>query len=237
MNDPRQVPLFGPLQASSPVEFRQANLDAGFRLHHADVRVTLLPDPQRARFEFACELETTGPVAASMWYYNIQAQHGEIAEARASDAQGGLEFRLDAADNGTSVLEVRLRNPVPRGGRYAFGYSYETAVRAISSSRALERTVAFTDWQIFNVACEMLSVAIVLPEGARLIRAIPAADEDADGTIRYRYPRLRALEAAQHLVGYSTRRLGTGFYLWVASAVGSALVGVLLSGVLSAFWK
>ena len=236
MNDPRQVALFGPQQASSPAEFRQTNLDAGFRLIHAQVRVTLLPDPHRARFDFACELETVGPVAASLWYYNIQALRGEIADARAWDGQGGLEFRLDGAENGTSVLEVRLRTPVPRGARYAFGYTYETAVRAISSTRALERTVVFTDWQIFNVACEMLSVSIVLPDGARLIRAIPAADGEAGGEIRYRYPRLRALEAAQHLVGYRTRQLGTGFYLWVASAIGSALVGVLLSEILSALW-
>jgi hypothetical protein len=41
----------------------------------------------------------------------------------------------------------------------------------------------------------------------------------------------------QYMVSYRSRRLGAAFYLWVASAVGSALVGMLLSELLSRLGK
>ena len=148
-----------------------------------------------------------------------------------------METSLAPADNGTSLFQVRLRNPVPHGSRYSFTCSYETGIRAVVTRGILEQTVTYADWQIFNVECRVLAVAVDLPPRAQLIRTVPAADGDARGSVRYRKPRLRALETVQYMVCYRSRRLGTGFYLWIASAVGSALVGMMLSGLLGRLGK
>ncbi|HEX8904861.1 MAG TPA: hypothetical protein VF771_08480, partial [Longimicrobiaceae bacterium] len=146
MRDDTQAALPEPLQAATPSEFREARPDADFRLVHAELRVTLLPDPHRARYTFNCELETLGPVAATEWIYNLQAEAAEIADPRAWDRDGGLETSLASLDNGTSLLQVRLRRPVPRGRRYGFTYSYETGIRAVVTRGVLEQTVTYADW-------------------------------------------------------------------------------------------
>ncbi|HEX8904245.1 MAG TPA: hypothetical protein VF771_05345, partial [Longimicrobiaceae bacterium] len=83
----------------------------------------------------------------------------------------------------------------------------------------------------------VLAVAVELPSGAQLIRAIPAADGDGRGVVRYRTRLLRASETVQYMVCYRSRQLGAAFYLWIASAIGSALVGMLLSGLLATLRK
>ena len=155
---------------------------------------------------------------------------------QAWDRDGGLETSLAASDNGTSLFRVRLRNPVPHGRRYAFSYSYETGIRAVVTRGILEQTVTYADWQRFNVECRALAVAVELPPKVQLIRTVPAAGGDGRGAVRYRNP-LRPSETLQYMVCYRSRRLGAGFSLWVASAVGSALVGMMLNELLSTVGK
>jgi hypothetical protein len=192
MDDPTQATPPGPPQASSPAEFREAHSVAAFRLVRAELRVTLFDDPHHARYTFTGELETLGPVPATEWFYNIQADVAEVVQPRAWDGHGGLETSLAPAENGTSIFTVRFRNPVPRGRRYEFSVCYETAIRAVASYGVLEQTVTYSDWHIFNVECGLFGTTIELPPGRQLIRAIPAADDDRRGSVRYRTRLLRA---------------------------------------------
>jgi hypothetical protein len=194
----------------------------GFRLVSATLRVSLLPDPRRARYEYECHLETVGPVLARYWCYHLPAGGAEVADLRAWDARGKLSARFLWTEGPGTRVEVRLRQPVKPGERYTFSYGYESSIGTVVAKDGAARTVTYSDWVIFNIPCALLHVHVELPPGARALAAVPAAHEQDDARITYRVRELRALEAVSFVVAYrvSTRRPG---YRRLARAFAAAL--------------
>lgn len=194
----------------------------GFRLVSATLTVTLLPDPRRARYEYACHLETIGPVLARYWCYHLPAAPDEVDDLRAWDERGRLLARLLGGDGRGSRVEVRLRQAVKPGERYTFSYSYESSIGTVVAKDGSRRTVTYSDWVIFNIPCDVLHVHVEPPRGARVLAAVPAAHERDDARVTWRVTNLRALETVSVMVAYrvSTHRPG---YQRLASAFASAL--------------
>jgi|SRR5215218_6641792 len=194
----------------------------GFRLVNATLTVTLLPDPRRARYEYACHLETLGPVLARYWCYHLPAAPAEVADPRAWDERGKLSARLLPSEGPGTRLEVRLRQPVKPGERYQFSYSYEAAIGTVVARDGVRRTVTYSDWVIFNIPCDELNVHVEIPRGARPVAVVPAASERDGERISYRITGLRALETVSFVVAYhvSTQRPG---YRRLAAAFANAL--------------
>ena len=208
----------------------------GFRLVAGTLTVRLLGDPHRAGFTFDCVVEPEHAFASEEWAYDIPAAIGEIADHRAWDATGNLQTELQASNGRGSRLRIRFRHMVSSSGPYRFSYTYEAPVRAVVTTRALSRSVAYAGWVIFNLSCDAIDVCIVLPPRSRLVSCVPAAApaQAAPGRVQIHYPleRLRTLEAAQWLVAYETRRLGLALYLWTAAQLASAAVGWMLGRTL-----
>ena len=197
----------------------------GFRLVSATVTVTLLDDPRRARFEYECHLETTGPVPARYWCYHLPADAVEVDDIRAWDARGKLQPRLYVGEGPGARLEVRLREPVGARERYTFGYGYEAAIKPVVAVDGRRRTVTYSDWVIFNVPCTVLHVYVELPRGSEPLMAVPATGRDEGGRIAYRVQRLRPLEAVMFTVGYRGSHRARPAYRRVAEAMAAAALG------------
>jgi hypothetical protein len=193
-----------------------------FRLLSATLTVTLLPDPRRARYEYACHLETIGPVLARYWCYHLPAAPEAVADLRAWDERGKLTARMLPSEGPGTRLEIRLRQPVKPGERYHFSYSYEAAIGTVVARDGGRRTVTYSDWVIFNIPCCELNVHVEIPPGARPLAVVPAATEQNGERISYRILELRALETVSFVVAYrvSTYRPG---YRRLAAAFASAL--------------
>jgi len=193
-----------------------------FRLLSATLTVTLLPDPRRARYEYACHLETLGPVLARYWCYHLPAAPEAVADLRAWDERGKLTARLLPSEGPGTRLEIRLRQPVKPGERYHFSYSYEAAVGTVVARDGTRRTVTYSDWVIFNIPCNELMVHVDLPPHARTLAVVPAPSEHDGERITYRILELRALETVSFVVAYrvSTHRPG---YRRIAAAFASAI--------------
>src|SRR3954469_14649 len=174
----------------------------GFRLVSATVTVTLLDDPQRARYAYECHLETTGELPARYWCYHLPADEPEVSDVRGWDARGKLQPRVYAGEGRGARLELRLRQPVGQGERYTFGFGYESTVHPVIAVDGRTQTVTYSDWVIFNIACALLHVHVELPAGAEPIRAVPAGAEDEEARIAYRIRTLRPLETVSFLVAY-----------------------------------
>lgn len=175
----------------------------GFRLVEATLTVTLLDDPDRARFAYECLLETTGDAPARYWCYHLASALPEVSDLRAWDGRGSLQPRIYAADPG-SRLEMRLRYPVRTGERYTFGFGYECSIRPVVVRDARRCTVTYADWVNFDIPCTLLQVDVELPAGTELVAAVPACVERADGHVTYRVRALRPLETVSFLVAYRT---------------------------------
>jgi hypothetical protein len=222
-------------EPSTPFAYRDARPETPFRLLRGAVTVTLVADDQ-ARYRFECELETLGNTPAEFWFQQLPANASEISSPSGLDDRGSLQVRVVPGNFGTAVLEVRLGQPVRRGERYKFSFGYETAIRSIVSVRALSRVVAYSDWLIFNVPCDLLTIDVCLPRRARLIRAVPAADA-ATGVVRYAIPGLQSGQWMQYLVGYQRMQVGAPFWAWIASAIGSGLIGALIGHYVEAILR
>jgi hypothetical protein len=215
----------------------------GVALIGAALTVTLLDDPERARFTFECVVETRADAAQSgvefasaEWAYDIPAQDGEISGPHAWDATGTLETELQPPESKASRLRVRFRRLVRHSEPYRFWFAYEAPVRAVVSSRLLTRMVVCTGWMIFNLPCDSIRICIQLPGRARLLKSVPAGDvtepEPGAARIRYHLEHLRALETSQWLVAYERRKIGLPLYLWSASQLAAAFVGWLIGRAL-----
>lgn len=194
----------------------------GFRLVNATLTVTLLPDPRRARYEYACHLETLGPVLARYWCYHLPAAPDEVEDLRAWDERGKLFGRLLPSEGPGSRIEIRLRQPVKPGERYKFWYSYEAAIGTVVARDGVRRTVTYSDWVIFNIPCSELNVHVDIPHGARPVAVIPAASERDGERITWRVTELRALETVSFVVAYRVSTHSPG-YRRLAAAFANAL--------------
>lgn len=207
---PRATAPPGPVReavAASPRHdyhaFRPASND--FRLISATVKVTLLDDPRRARFEYECHMETTGEVAARYWCYHLPAEATEVRYLRAWDAHGDLQPRLYAGETAGSRMEFRLGRPVVAGERYTFGFEYESSIRPVVIDEGPTCTVTYSDWVIFNIPCAVLHVHVDLPSHAELVASVPASADEAGSRATYRARALRALDTVTFLVAYRRR--------------------------------
>jgi hypothetical protein len=188
---------------TSPLRYRESRPGLeGFRLVSATVHATLSPCCLRARYEYECHLETTGPVPARYWCYHVPADAAEVDDLRAWDGRGKLTTRLYSGDGPGARVEVRLREPVRAGERYGFGFGYDSAIRPIVAAERGVRTVTYSDWVIFNIPCDRLQVQVTLPPRAALISAIPACAEAEDGRVTYRVRALRPLESVAFAIAF-----------------------------------
>ena len=187
---------------TSPHRYREVRPEIdGFRLVSAVLTVTLL-EPRRARYEYACVLETLGEIPARYWCYHLPADIGDVADLRAWDAGGRLSARLLPAHAPGTRLEVRLRRPITTGERYAFTFGYEAAIGAVVAAHGRVRTVTFADWVIFNIPCAELEIRVELPPGADYVTAVPAPVEAIGGIVTWRVRALRALETVAVTLAY-----------------------------------
>jgi hypothetical protein len=210
----------------TPEDYREARpgID-GFRLLRAHVTLMLLDDPRVARYEYECELETTGPAPARNWCYHVPANGGEVCDPRAWDARGKLSERLCVDDDGPGTrLEVRLRDEVRTGERYSFGFGYETGIRPLVVEDGRRRIVSVADWVIFNIPCRRLDVLVELPGGSEPVQIVPAAD-DQGGRIAYRKRAVRPLETMSYTVGYRSTLRRRPAYRRVVDAAATAVLG------------
>ncbi|HSU14793.1 hypothetical protein [Longimicrobium sp.] len=174
----------------------------GFRLVSATLTVTLLPEPNRARYEYECHLETLGGVPARYWCYHLPADADELADLRAWDARGKLSARFLAAEAPGTRIEVRLRQPVRTGERYTFTFGYEAVIESVVAAEGRVRTVTYADWIIFNIPCALLHVHVDLPPGAAFVAAVPRCVVSAAGRVTWRVRALRPLEMVAMTVAY-----------------------------------
>lgn len=210
----------------TPEDYREARpgID-GFRLLAARVTVMLLDDPRVARYEYECDLETTGAAPARTWCYHVPANGGEVSDPRAWDARGKLIPHLWVDDDGPGTrLEVRLRDEVRAGDRYSFGYGYETEIRPLVVEDGRRRTVSVADWVIFNVPCALLDVFVELPGGSEPVQMVPAA-KDEGGRVAYRKRMVRPLETMHYTVGYRSTLRRRPAYRRVVDAAATAVLG------------
>jgi hypothetical protein len=211
--------------------------EVAFRLVSAAVTVHLVGD-HTARYRFDCELETLGDTPAEFWFHQLPVPASEISDVTGHDERGTLQARVESSDPGMSRLEVLLGHEVVRGERYSFSFGYQSTIRSIVSVRALSRVVAYSDWFISNVPCGLLTIRIHLPPRAQFIRAVPAADDGApDRAVRYSFTALRSGQWVQYLVGYQRRQIGAPFWAWIASAIGSGLIGALMGHYVEAILR
>lgn len=197
----------------------------GFRLVSATVTVTLLDDPQRARYDYACHLETTGDLPARYWCYHLPADAVEIEDLRAWDARGRLHPRLYFGEAPGARIEVRLRDAIGAGERYTFGFGYESGIRAAVAADGRTRTITYSDWVIFNIPCARLNVHIELPSGSEPMIAVPAGVEDEGGRLTWRVRNLRSLEAVAFTVAYRRGHRQKPAYLRMVGLLAAALLG------------
>ncbi|HEX2204167.1 MAG TPA: hypothetical protein VHG91_12745 [Longimicrobium sp.] len=226
---PSAAPAADAAEAVTPQEYRDAiPPNRGFRLLASTVDVELrADDPRRARYRYDCHLETLGDVPALYWYYNVPVDAAEIGEVRAWDAAGGLETRTAPGENGGTQVQVRLRAPVRTYDSYVFGFGYETVIRSVVADGWRSVTVSYSDWVIFNIACDELRVNVRLPPRAALVSTVPPAAPG--GLVTYVHRGLRPLETVHYLVAYHRRHFGAVFYRWLAGAIGSGLIGALIA--------
>jgi hypothetical protein len=198
----------------------------GFALITAALTVTLLDDPERARFTFECVVEPRAGTAdagvefaSGEWAYDIPALDGEISATHAWDATGTLETELQPSESKATRLRVRFRRLVRHAEPYRFWYAYEAPLRAVVSSRMLTRLVVCTGWMIFNLPCDSIRVCIQLPDRARRVKSVPLEH-------------LRPLETSQWLLAYERRKIGLPLYLWSASQFAAAFVGWVIGRAL-----
>ena len=200
---------------TTPHRYREARpgID-GFRLVSATLTVTLLPEPNRARYEYECHLETLGGIPARYWCYHLPAEAAELADLRAWDARGKLTARfLAAGDAPGTRIEVRLRQPVRMGERYTFTFGYEAVIESVIAGEGRTRTVTYADWVIFNIPCTLLHVHVDLPPRGAFVAAVPRCVVSAGGRVTWRIRMLRPLEMVTMTVAYrvaaqpATRRL------------------------------
>lgn len=187
---------------TTPQRYREARPGINsFRLLSATVTVTLLDDPRTAVFEYECHLETVGELPARYWCYHIPADAPEVEDVRAWDARGKLYPRLHSGEGPGARIELRLRQPVGPGERYTFSFGYRSRIRSFLAVDGRRRTVMYTDWFIFNVACNVLYVRVELPAGAEPLASVPRGSDDG-GRITYRVRRLRPLETVMFAIAY-----------------------------------
>jgi hypothetical protein len=198
----RRVPSAPPATATPARDPADRSGSEGFRLTAAKLTVTLLDDPNRARFAYECHLETTGEVPARYWCYHLPAAVPEVSEIHAWDGRGKLQPRLYASGEAGSRLEVRLRYPLLAGARYTFAFGYECSIRPVVVRDAQRCTVTYADWVSFDIPCTLLQISVELPAGAELVAAVPACAEGDDGRVTYRVRALRPLETVSFLVAY-----------------------------------
>jgi hypothetical protein len=212
---------------AAPEEYReQRPAMEGFRLVSASVTVTLLDDPQRARYAYDCHLETTGDLPARYWCYHLPTSEPEVSDVRAWDARGRLHPHVYAGEGPGARLEVRLRQAVTRGERYSFGFGYESSIHPVIAVDGRTRVVTYSDWVIFNIPCALLHVYVELPAGAEPLTAVPACAEDEGARITYRIRALRPLETVSFVVAYRRALRARPSYLQAMRAVGSGLLGI-----------
>lgn len=231
---PASASLAHSRDALTPQEYREEHRSvADIRLVSAGVQMQLLGDPGRARYRLDCLVEAQGECATAEWAFDIPTERGEpVADARAWDADGSLQSRVTQVEGEGTRLRVRLRVPLGRGEQYRFGYEYETSIRSIVTRGGVSQTVALGDWVIFSLRCDLLRVSVLLPPGATLLGTVPAAHSQSSAAVRYEIRGLRSLEALQYLVVYRKKKVGAPFYRWMASAVGSGLIGALIAAAL-----
>jgi hypothetical protein len=230
---PRPEAAAQPETATTPQEYRAAHPGMHeFSLASATVTIELLEDPRRARYVFECQVETLGETPAKYWYYDVPAGRGEIRDLRAWDGGSTLQARVCAGEGGATRVEVRMREAIRRGERRTFTFGYECAIRAIVAVGERSRTVSYADWMIFNIPCDLLRVRVVLPSKSVLIATVPAAEVEDARQAAYEFRGLRPLETVSFLVAYRRRQLGMPFYKWLASSIGSGLIGALIARAL-----
>jgi hypothetical protein len=223
--------------AGSPAEYRETQHgDGGFRLSSVTLTVELLEHPGRARYQFDCRLKTTGETPAMYWYYDVPADRGELTNLRASDLGGGLQTRGAPGRDGGTRVEVRMREPVRRGGERDFSFGYESVIKSVVVVGGRSRTVTYADWVIFNVPCDVLRVRVVLPSRSLRVAAVPAPQQDDERQVCYEMRNVRPLETQSYVVAYRRAQLGAPFYRWLVSAIGSGIVGALIALFLDGWW-
>lgn len=202
---------------TTPHRYREARpgID-GFRLVSATLAVTLLDEPNRARYEYECHLETLGAIPARYWCYHLPADAHELGGLRAWDARGRLTARfLAAGDAPGTRIEVRLRQPVRMGERYTFTFGYEAAIEPVIAGEGRTRTVTYADWIIFNIPCTLLHVHVDLPPRGALVAAVPRCVVSPGGRITWRIRMLRPLELVTMTVAYRISAPPASRRLWV----------------------
>jgi hypothetical protein len=76
-----------------------------------------------------------------------------------------------------------------------------------------------------------MKVSIHLPRRCRAIQSFPAANLDSD-VISIQYENMRPLEVFAFTLAYHHLKLGTEVWLWIASVVGSTILGWMLGKAL-----
>jgi hypothetical protein len=82
-----------------------------------------------------------------------------------------------------------------------------------------------------------LQIDVCLPPRSTVIDTRPPAkrveEENASPILRYEVNDLRSLEPYSYLVGYRKRGIGAQAYFWVAGAVGTTLVSLMITKALA----
>lgn len=174
----------------------------GMRLLSASMMLTLLDDPHRASYEFRCHLESTGGDTTRYWTYHLPSEAADVTDLRAWDEAGELQACGLPGPDRTSRLNVRLRDPLCRRERYAFGFAFESSVQPVIAPSPRRPIITVADSVVYSLPCAVLDITVVLPSAAALVASVPGFPEAQAGRFTYRLRALRPRETASFLVAY-----------------------------------
>lgn len=213
-------------------EFR-SNVPEDFNLTVESCRmsVSLMEDLRRGQYKLNYRIRVDGERPETDWFFVIPFSQGLVTEAFATDHEGGLEYLLKPVLADKTMMVIKYRHAVSKGGCYEFTFGYQTSIVSVFSNGALTSVVTYSDWCSHNNPCDHLDISISLPSQSSPIQTVPPADL-THNPINFSTENRRPLESFNFVVAYRRHKVNKQFWIWLGSAIGTGLVGALLRSLL-----
>ena len=203
--------------------------DLTFEVDCLNIGIVFQDDGLHAAYTFSYEVSNLSGDPVPEWIHTIPEITTKIADIKASDAEGGLQFDLVPSNSGkSSDLRVKFRQPLPQGKSYSFQFSFEYATKSLISQDFFSRMVHVADFAVFDVKCKRLLYEINAPKNAKILKAIPVA-EHHDNTIRYDVNNVQPLEMFRYLLAYRQNRVTTKFWKWLGITIVTSIISAYIA--------
>lgn len=201
-------------------------------LKQSAVTIQMLPSLKRALYTFDNTIANQIDELLTSWEHFVPLPPAEVTNFQANDNQGTLQTRASADGKHNTKLFIDFRNPIPKGHDYTFTFQYQTGLTTITSSKILTNLVAYSDWLTYAIPCKQLSVTIKLPEKTSLKMSVPPLDINSPPYV-HRKTDFQPLDILTFMLVIRKHKIGRPFWLWLAGALGSGIIGVLISQLLT----